>query len=374
MTFTIDKRAFIEDCPANPLPHLLATHGKSISELKKHPLTVSVYLTRKCNLRCITCYISAGNPLRDELSINRWLEVIRKISDLGVEYVYLLGGEPTLLGKENLTKIIRETKEMGMKIGISTNGILLDRETVRAIKNAGIDQIQLSIDGSNAEINDKIRGKGSFEAAINASKNLNEEGIDFSTSMTLTSLNYFQSHDFIKLSEEIGAKAATILVAQPFGRAEYYNYIIPTKSQIQKAYELIKSYNSKINVVLNGFRFYLDDFVNIGLELMKSSKVESSFSICPAGRSRFVIDSNGDIYGCELLITPKFKEGNVLKDNLKDVWDRGFSIFRERDPIKIEDCKSCSIAKICASGCPARAYSFYGSINHKDPLCSYAQH
>jgi hypothetical protein len=44
MTFTIDKRAFIEDCPANPLPHLLATHGKSISELKKHPLTVSVYL------------------------------------------------------------------------------------------------------------------------------------------------------------------------------------------------------------------------------------------------------------------------------------------------------------------------------------------
>jgi radical SAM protein with 4Fe4S-binding SPASM domain len=107
---------------------------------------------------------------------------------------------------------------------------------------------------------------------------------------------------------------------------------------------------------------------------MKSSKVESSFSICPAGRSRFVIDSNGDIYGCELLITPKFKEGNVLKDNLKDVWERGFSIFRERDPIKIEDCKSCSIAKICASGCPARAYSFYGSINHKDPLCSYAQH
>ncbi len=89
-----------------------------------------------------------------------------------------------------------------MKPSLSTNGFALSRETARSLKKAGIIQVQLSVDGTSKEVNDFTKGSGSFEAVLNAADNLREEGLDFTISMTLTSLNYQQALDFIKMSKK----------------------------------------------------------------------------------------------------------------------------------------------------------------------------
>jgi len=287
---------------------------------------------------------------------------------LGTRYVYLLGGEPTVLGKDKLSRLIRASREHGMVTGMSTNGYFINEEMAKAIRKAGINQVQLSIDGASASVNDAIRGKGSFKAAIRASNLLKKEGINFSTSMVITSTNYFQSLEFVRMSESLGASAATLIAAQPFGNAT--NKIVPTRPEVQEAYDLLKYYKPKVNLILNGFRFYLKDFFQTGLKLDRTlNKSKKDASVCQAGKSRFVINSNGDLYGCELLMEPAFKEGNALNDSLNDIWNNGFSIFRGRNSSEIYGCDSCQLSKICNSGCPARTYRFYGSFSHMDPLC-----
>ena len=358
-----DYAAFTEECPANPLPHLIITEGKKSLFYEKKPLTVTVYLTRECNLRCITCYFSAGKKEKDELLYKDWLKVVRKLADIGTTYVYLLGGEPLLLPLKQLTAIIKEIKDNGMAPSLSTNGFMLSREVASSLKEAGTMQVQLSIDGTSKEVNDLIRGHGSFEAALNAASNLREEDLDFSTSMTLTSLNYQQAVEFIKLSEKIGAKTATIIVAQKFGRAK--DWIIPNRIQVARAYAQIKSYEASIPVILNGFRFYLENTYKVGLNSMQ--KGLGSEAKCPAGRSRFVIGPKGEIYGCELLMNDEFLEGNALTDDLNDVWEKGFRSFRNRD---VRECKTCPLYSVCGGGCPARTYAAYRSLNRMDPLCN----
>jgi len=186
--------------------------------------------------------------------------------------------------------------------------------------------------------------------------------------MVIMSTNYFQSLEFVRMSESLGASAATLIAAQPFGNAT--NKIVPTRPEVQEAYDLLKYYKPKVNLILNGFRFYLKDFLQKGLKLDRTlNKSKKDASVCQAGKSRFVINSNGDLYGCELLMEPAFKEGNALNDSLNDIWNNAFSIFRGRNSGEIYGCDSCQLSKICNSGCPARTYRFYGSFSHMDPLC-----
>ena len=200
------------------------------------------------------------------------------------------------------------------------------------------------------------------EAALKAASNLREEDLDFSTSMTLTSLNYQQALEFIKLSEEIGAKTATIIVAQKFGRAK--DWIIPSRIQVAQAYNQIRSYETGVPVTLNGFRFYLENLFNIGIKAIQNLGEEAK---CPVGKSRFVIGTKGEIYGCELMMSTEFIEGNALKDDLNDIWKNGFKRFRNRNTI---ECKGCPLYPVCGGGCPARAYLAYRSLERRDPLCA----
>jgi len=80
--------AFVEDCPASPLAHLLASRGSGDAFVmrkysERRPISVSIYLTRACNLRCLTCYEAAGEPLRGELGPG-WMRIIEGLADLGV--------------------------------------------------------------------------------------------------------------------------------------------------------------------------------------------------------------------------------------------------------------------------------------------------
>ncbi|WP_243676376.1 radical SAM protein [Vulcanisaeta distributa] len=221
-----DTEIYLDECPpASPLGHILALRS-SVEDNNEPPYLsmdsindVTIYLTHACNLKCRHCYLSAGKPLSGELNVDDWLHILDKLRDLEVKYVYLLGGEPTLLIKRGLLRIISHAKDLGLYVSMSTNGTLINRENALQLKRAGLDQVQVSLDGPNPAVNDVIRGFGSFNKAIRAINVFKEVGIAVSLSYTVIPDNAYYVTDMVRLTERLGISVLTFIRAQEFGRA-----------------------------------------------------------------------------------------------------------------------------------------------------------
>ena len=138
---------------------------------------VFMYLIDSCNLNCVQCLYKLDMSFqveKKEIALEDAINLISDFREMGAVKLTLMGGEPTLYGlKENnepLLKLIKKSKELGYEyVRIDTNGMfnpsLLERPEFQLL-----DEITFSLDGPNAEINDPIRGKGSFEKCLKTMK------------------------------------------------------------------------------------------------------------------------------------------------------------------------------------------------------------
>jgi len=357
----LETEAFITECPASPVPHVLAASGKEAAMGKT--TSASLYVTRACNLRCRTCYVSAGLPKPKELQRDDWERVIGQLKPL-VDVVYFIGGEPLM--KPWIADLVRLASSLGITPSMSTNGFLMDKEMAKKLKDAGLASIQVSIDGADPAQNDPIRGKGSFDAAIQAVNAASTEGLAVSLSYTVMDYNASAVKGILELARKLGVEEINFISVQPFGRARENGF----KLSPETGKAVIKDLEAAgVRVTLNGFRFYLPDFDRVASDLSagRDYRYGYGYRTCPAGVSHFVIDSDGEVYGCDLLMEKRFSEGNVTRAQLGEIWRTGFKRFRERRTPP--QCSSCPYAEVCQGGCPARAFTRFGSLDSPDPLC-----
>ena len=372
-----ETEIYLDECPASPIGHILALRSSVEGTSDEAPYLgmdsindVTIYLTHACNLECKHCYLSAGRPLSNELSADDWLIILDKLRSLGVKYIYLLGGEPTLLVRRGLLRIISHAKDLGFYVSMSTNGTLVNREVALQLRRAGLDQVQVSIDGPNPAVNDVIRGVGSFDKAVKAVGVFREVGIAVSLSYTVIPDNAYYVIDMVRLAERLGVPVLTFIRVQEFGRA-LDNGLYLSDEMARRVVDDLLHIKTNVKLVLNGFRFSLSNIYEAyrkSRERLNALRI-INYNTCPAGKSRFVIDSDGSVYGCELLMGKAFYEGNALRDDLRIIWRDGFKSFRNRNYRDIKPCNTCPMADLCNAGCPARAFSVFGSINSPDPYC-----
>ncbi|HNU92545.1 MAG TPA: SDR family NAD(P)-dependent oxidoreductase [Spirochaetota bacterium] len=119
-----------------------------------------------CNLNCVMCpwgservAAGAGGLMKEEV----WAALRGRLSE--VSSIDFSGGGEALLNPE-LPRWIREARDAGCETGFLTNGLLLDSGRARAIIDAGVDWIAISIDGATADVYDSIRKGASFERLI----------------------------------------------------------------------------------------------------------------------------------------------------------------------------------------------------------------
>ena len=353
----LQTQAFITECPASPIPHVLAASGKEVATGGK--ISASLYVTRACNLRCRTCYVSAGLSKLKELQKEDWERVIRQLREVA-DMVYFLGGEPLM--RPWTVELVRLTASLGMAPSMSTNGFLMNREIARKLKDAGLATLQLSIDGAGPNQNDPIRGRGSFNAAIQAVNAATAEGLTVSLSYTVMDYNASGVKGILELAGKLGVNEVNLIGVQPFGRARENGFRLSreTGKAVIKEAE-----GAGVRVTLNGFRFYLPDFDRVASELSAGRGYRDGYRTCPAGVNHLVIDLDGEVYGCDLLMGNRFSEGNVSHARLGEIWRKGFNPFRER-PVPPQ-CSACPYAA-CQGGCPARAFAEFGSLDSPDPL------
>jgi len=314
-------------------------YKKKVLNYLSSPLEVTLELTNLCNLHCIYCYADAGKQYPNELKTEEWKDVIDELADMKVFSLFFGGGEPLL--RVDFFELAKHAISKGLAVGLSTNGLLLNGSVITKLKKAGVEPIQISIDGIGC-VHDFLRGrKGSFRKIVKAMNLLKNYDVPFQLSMTLTSINYHQIRDVFELAKRYRASAlflSDVMPSKKLGRK--YDYFALTDGQrnfITKISKELAENQDEIFVV------YMNSKSRSNRKESAINIVDSTFANCGAGRVKCVIDAKGDVFPCELVRFNSLKAGNVREQPFNVIWkeSRVFKWFRKT--FKERKCSSCDL-------------------------------
>jgi radical SAM protein with 4Fe4S-binding SPASM domain len=163
--------------------------------------------TRTCNLRCVHCYTDSDNQkYAGELTTEEGLQLIDELADFSIPSLLFSGGEPLM--RHDLFKLIEYAAKKNVRPVISTNGTLIDKDTARDIKNAGVVYVGISLDGME-EVNDSFRGvEGAYKKAMKGFENCRNADQRVGLRLTLTKRNYQDLHRIFDFIETEGINRA----------------------------------------------------------------------------------------------------------------------------------------------------------------------
>ncbi|MGE5554842.1 MAG: radical SAM protein [Methanocella sp.] len=311
------------------------------------PLVMSYNVTRECNLKCSHCYINATDKkATDELTTKEAKEVIDQIYQVSSPLLILSGGEPLL--RPDIFELIEYGSKKGLKIGLGSNGYLIDDACAKRLKEAGIATVSISIDSSIPQQHDEFRGvKGAWERAVNACKALRKHGVLVQVNTTLTHDNYNQINDIMTLAESVGVENFHLFFLVPTGRGVKLTDISPQKYEDMITNTFAKVHKHRLNVRPSCAPQFMRIAQGMGLDMRQWMRG------CLAGMHYCRIYPNGDITPCPYL---PIKLGNVKEQSFKDIWFNSEVFKNLRNPECLKGkCGKCNYKVICG-GCRARAY------------------
>ena len=321
------------------------------------PICLTWELTYACNLACIHCLSSSGRRDPRELTTAECFGVIDELQAMQVFYVNIGGGEPTV--RRDFWEILDYATAHDVGVKFSTNGSrITEQAAARVAANDYLD-VQISLDGASAAVNDAIRGPGSFDTAIRALERLAEAGApSFKISVVITRENMDQLDDFEALADHFGAQLRLTRL-RPSGRgADVWDRLHPTSSQQRRLYDWLVERGDK---VLTGDSFF---------HLAAYGEPLPGLNMCGAGRVVCLIDPVGDVYACPFAIHDAFRAGNIrAPGGFQSIW-RESELFGDlRQPQTGGACASCSQFDSCRGGCMAAKFFTGLPLTGPDPEC-----
>ena len=155
------------------------------------PICLTWELTYACNLACVHCLSSSGRRDPHELSTIEATALLDELAALQVFYINIGGGEPMI--RRDFFELVGYAVDHGIGVKFSTNGTFLDAAAARRLAAMSYLDVQISLDGVDAETNDAVRGPGSFAAARRAMDHLADAGFGpFKVSVVVTRHNVVQ--------------------------------------------------------------------------------------------------------------------------------------------------------------------------------------
>ena len=330
-----------------------------------------IYNTLSCNLRCKHCLVSAGKELKDELTTEEIKKLIDKAIELGVKRFYITGGEPFI--KDDIFELIRYiTQEKNRELIILTNATLFDDKRIAAMEKLKSPKliIQVSLEGPNAEIHDKLRGKGSFDKAVGGIKNLIGIGIIPIVSTALNKYNEKHITETSKFLSELGLKEHNILWMHAKGRGanNVNDLYVPSEKITKIMKDMRKAYK--------GLEFIIDNVES--LKVRVRAKRGRKNDLCNNCYEKICVNSDGHVYPCASLNgDSKFDAGSIREKSLKEIWLNSKVMERCRKNTVQEKtgCSDCYLKFFCGGGCTSHSYyasevdTGKGSIKAQDPYC-----
>jgi mycofactocin radical SAM maturase len=274
-----------------------------------------------------------------------------------VFYVNIGGGEPTV--RPDFWELVDNATAHRVGVKFSTNGIKISPEIARRLAASDYVDVQISLDGATADVNDAVRGPGSYDTAIRAMQNLADAGFTgFKISVVMTRDNVADLDRFKAIADRFQAQLR-ITRLRPSGRgADVWDDLHPTAAQQRVLYDWLVRHGDG---VLTGDSFF---------HLAAFGESLPGLNLCGAGRVVCLIDPVGDVYACPFAIHDNFLAGNVRsRGGFTSVW-RESELFADlRRPQTGGACRSCSAFDACRGGCMAAKFFTGLPLDGPDPEC-----
>ncbi len=312
------------------------------NEKKVHPLNYIFWeCTLRCNLNCIHCGSDClKDSLINDMPKEDFLKALDEITpDIipNKTMIVLTGGEPVL--RKDISEIGKELYKRGFPWGIVSNGMGLQAPMIKSLLDSGIRAITISLDGLEDSHNWLRGNKNSFKNAANAITILSKiEGLRYDVVTCANQKNINELPELYNLLMKLGLKEWRIFTIFPIGRAKGNELLQLKPTEFKGLFDFIEKVRKEGRIKLNyGCEGFLGDY---------EGRVRDNFFFCRAGVNVASILVDGSISACPNL-RDNFIQGNIYKDNFKDVWQNKYSMYRNRSWTKTGICGDCDFFNYC---------------------------
>ncbi len=330
------------------------------------PLGMLAELTHRCPLQCPYC----SNPIQlhkanEELSTEEWLRVFDEAADLGVLQVHLSGGEPTL--RPDLEQFVVGLARRRVFSNLITAGVNLTRERVFALRDSGLDHLQLSVQSVREAMAEKI---GHYKGALAKKRQLTEwvreAGLPLTINAPIHRHNIEETAEFIQFALDVGAERLEV------ANTQYYGWAALNKAALMPSYEavirqagIVTEARARLKGILN-IDYVTPDYYARYPKPCMGGWAKDALNVTPAGRVL-------PCHAAESLTDMRFE--NVRNMPLEQIWyaSESFNRFRGTDWMQ-EPCQSCERKLVDFGGCRCQAFALTGDARATDPACVLSPH
>ena len=326
------------------------------------PDSLLAELTHRCPLACPYC----SNPMQlkalsDELSTETWISVFEQAAALGVLHLHLSGGEPA--SRRDLEALTRGAARAGLYTNLITSGIGLTEKRMDGLAEAGLDHVQLSLQGVDAAMADRIAGyAGGLERKLAVASWVTARSMPLTVNAVCHRQNYDRLDDMIALAVTLGARRLEVATVQFHGWAvPNRSQLMPTREQAKIAGDTIRAARERLKGIL------VIDYVPADYHATYPKACMGGW-----GRTGLNVDPSGRVLPCHAAETIKHLTFDNVKDRpLADIWFEGeaFNAFRGFDWMQ-EPCRTCERRELDFGGCRCQAMALAGDAAATDPVCA----
>ena len=329
------------------------------------PLWLLLELTYRCPLHCVFCY----NPTDfantgPELATADWLRVLREARALGSVQLGLSGGEP--LARDDLEVIVAEAHRLGFYINLITSGIGLTEARIAALKQAGLDHIQLSFQDSTRQMNDFLSSTRTFDAKAKVAALIRQYDYPMVLNVVLHRHNIEHVAEILAMAERMGAQYVELANTQYYGWAWLNrDELLPSRAQLQRAEQITRDFRARVGNRIQVY-FVVPDYFEVRPKACMNGLGSVFLAIAPDGVAL-------PCHAARML--PGLQLPNVLTSGVREIWyDSGaFNRFRGQGWMQ-EPCVSCPERAKDFGGCRCQAYLLTGDATNADPVCDKSPH
>lgn len=342
------------------------------------PTNVFLVITELCNLSCRHCATSSPRFSQDNLNLNEWLRLLRRLVELKVFELVISGGEP--LCYKDLFTLLEYIEGTHLRYTLNTNATLITQEIAKRLGGLRrLDGILVGLDGSTALVHDALRGEGAFQRTlrgIELLKEFSEPGINLFC--VVTKLNYQDLPNIARVAEGLNMDSIQFEPLLFQGSALHYQRELllsldETREVYQTVEELGREYGGFISGNYLSMGRYYRNFKRWAAELKNLPKA-AYMRACSAGIAKCAVRSDGWVIPCDRLYDLKIE--NIRKRDIQDIWlnSERFREFRQRfsqTTSELRECRDCSYNRFCQGGCPAVPYYLNRGVVARDPTSCY---
>ncbi|MQT12386.1 pyrroloquinoline quinone biosynthesis protein PqqE [Segnochrobactrum spirostomi] len=325
------------------------------------PIGMLAELTHRCPLSCPYC----SNPLEldrrsDELDTAAWKRVFSEAAALGVLHLHLSGGEPT--ARADLVELTAHAASVGLYTNLITSGIGRAKAMLPALADAGIDHVQLSLQGAEAASGDHIGGlAGGHAQKLAFAAEVGRLGLALTVNAVIHRANITEVPAMIELAVALGARRLEIAHTQYYGwgllnRAA----LMPDRQDVSRSIAVVEAARQRLEGQLV-------------IDLVVPDYYARYPKACMGGWARRTLNvtPSGKVLPCHAAETiPGLEFWSVKEHSLADAWfaSPAMNAYRGTDWMP-EPCRSCERKERDWGGCRCQALALTGAAENTDPTC-----